>query len=67
MTPAETLAPPPAHPPMSDEVARITEAVARAQRAAIERHRRLGEPVVVWRDGGIVEEVPAAPPAPDDR
>ena len=34
--------------------AAITEAVARA----IEQHRRLGFPIVIWRDGRVVEVPP---------
>lgn len=33
-------------------------AVAEAQAEAVRRHRLLGQPVVVWRDGNIVIEVP---------
>ena len=66
MTPREPLAPPlPAA--MPDDVARITAAVSRAQRAAVERHRRLGEPVVVCRDDHVVEEVPAELPGSGSR
>lgn len=32
--------------------------VMQAQRAAIRRHRLLGQPVAVWRDGRVVVEIP---------
>ena len=39
----------------SDELAGI---VSEAQRAAIRRHRLLGHPIAIWRDGRVVIEVP---------
>ena len=38
-------------------------AVAEAQAEAVRRHRLLGEPVAVWRDGRVIVET--APPAAD--
>ena len=41
---------------------RITEAIQRAVRDAVEEHRLLGNPIAVWRDGKVVwlqpEEIP---------
>ena len=41
---------------------KVTAALRRAVREALERHRRLGNPVCVWRDGKVVwlspEELP---------
>ena len=45
MTPNQTAAPLPGPDAIVDEDARIGAAVADAQVAAVERHRRLGEPV----------------------
>ena len=67
MTPNQTAAPPQESDALVEDDARIGAAVADAQLAAVERHRRLGEPVVVWRDGRIVEEVPAEPAGPAER
>jgi hypothetical protein len=36
----------------------IDEAIDEAFRAAVEKHRQLGLPLVVWRDGKIVEVMP---------
>jgi len=44
------------------DVEKVTAALQRAVREALERHRRLGNPVCVWRDGRVVwlspEELP---------
>lgn len=44
------------------DVEKVTAALRRAVREALERHRRLGNPVCVWRDGKVVwlspEELP---------
>lgn len=41
---------------------KVTAALQRAVKAAIERHRRLGNPICVWKDGKVVwlspEELP---------
>ena len=44
--------------------ARVAAAVGQAQAEAVRRHRLLGQPIVVWRDGRVAEELP--PAAPDD-
>jgi hypothetical protein len=51
----------------------IDEALRRAVREALVRHKRLGEEVVVWRDGKVVclsgDQIPetlAAPPTGRD-
>lgn len=47
---------------MSEESARMLGFAQQAVAEAIERHRRLGESIVIWRDGKIVtltaEEIP---------
>lgn len=40
------------------DTVRLERAVADAQAAAVRRHHRLGQPVVVWRDGRVVELPP---------
>ena len=37
-------------------------AVAKAQAEAVRRHRLLGQPVAIWRDGQVVIEIPQDPP-----
>lgn len=43
----------------------IDRAIEKAVREAIRRHKRLGEPIAVWRDGRVVvvpaEEIPEPP------
>lgn len=43
----------------------IDRALQKAVREAIRRHKRLGEPIAVWRDGKVVilpaEEIPEPP------
>lgn len=45
-----------------EDVPRILKAMTEAVRAALLRHKRLGNPVAVWRDGRVVwlqpEEIP---------
>lgn len=44
-------------PPGSDEAAllvRIEQALARAVREALVRHKIAGNPVAIWRDGKVV-------------
>ncbi|MBI2265267.1 MAG: hypothetical protein HYU64_08860 [Armatimonadetes bacterium] len=45
----------------------LTEKAVAAMRAAVkgvvEDHRRQGRPLVVWRDGKVVKEMPAAEPS----
>ncbi|MEK7215593.1 MAG: hypothetical protein AAB289_08370 [Chloroflexota bacterium] len=36
----------------------IDRAMVRAHRAVILRHRQLGQPLVIWRDGQVVEVSP---------
>ncbi len=49
------------------DAARVTDAVRQAGRDARLRHKQLGVPIVVWRDGQIVEippeEIVVDPPA----
>jgi hypothetical protein len=49
----------------------ITAAIRRAVRDAIEEHYRAGVPIVIWRDGKVVEvppeEIPALLAAGDER
>lgn len=40
------------------DTARVTEGVRQAGRDARLRHKQLGVPIVVWRDGQIVEIPP---------
>jgi hypothetical protein len=53
-----------------EDVPRILRAMAEAVREALLVHKRLGNPVAVWRDGRVVwlapEEIPAEPDAPLD-
>lgn len=46
----------------TDWALKITQCAQQAVAEAIERHRRLGESIVIWRDGEIVtltaEEIP---------
>jgi hypothetical protein len=37
----------------------VTDALARATRDAVERHKRLGQSICVWQDGRVVE-IPAS-------
>jgi hypothetical protein len=47
----------------------IDRAIERAVREAIRRHKRLGEPIAVWRDGQVVvlaaEDIPEPPADPE--
>ena len=47
---------------MSEETAQMLALAQQAVAEAIERHRRLGESIVIWRDGQIVtltaDEIP---------
>jgi hypothetical protein len=53
-------------PPEHAEMAKIEAALVRAAQAARDLARRHGVPVVVWRDGRVVQESPdeALPPSP---
>jgi hypothetical protein len=46
----------------------LTEGVKAAIAQALERHRRLGESIAVWQDGGVVvltaDQIPAVQPPP---
>jgi hypothetical protein len=48
-----------------EDVPRILRAMAEAVREALLVHKRLGNPVAVWRDGHVVwlapEEIPVGP------
>jgi hypothetical protein len=48
---------------------RVTDAVRQAGREARHKHKQLGVPLVVWRDGKVVEippeEIVVDPPAED--
>jgi hypothetical protein len=50
---------------------RVTEAIRQAGRDARLRHKQLGVPLVVWRDGQVVEippeEIVVDPPQDSDR
>jgi len=47
---------------LDQETERITQAMRGAVRAALARHKRLGESVAVWQDGQVVvlsaDEIP---------
>lgn len=60
-----------AHPTPLDrveDVPRILKAMTEAVREALLRHKLLGNPVAVWRDGRVVwlrpEEIPTEPAGP---
>ena len=42
---------------------RAVEAMRAAVKSVVDDHRRQGRPIVVWRDGKVVREMPAAAPA----
>ncbi|CAN5160701.1 hypothetical protein BH24PSE2_BH24PSE2_20190 [soil metagenome] len=44
----------------------IDRAIVAARRRVILRHRQLGLPVVIWRDGQVVEVSPESLPLPGD-
>ena len=46
--------------------AAIDAAIARAQRRAMVRHRQLGMPIAIWRDGRVVEIPPGSIQIPDE-
>jgi predicted ABC-type ATPase len=48
---------------LMQDSARIAAAIGRAQADAVRRHFLLGQPVVVWRDGKVVEVWPSDPEA----
>ncbi|MBI2524456.1 MAG: hypothetical protein HYV93_00580 [Candidatus Rokubacteria bacterium] len=52
-----------------EDIPRILKAMTEAVREALLRHKRLGNPVAVWRDGRVVwlrpEEIPGETPGPD--
>ena len=51
-------------PALVEDDAAIEQAMTRAVREAVLRHKRLAEPIVVWRDGQVVvppEEIPEDP------
>ena len=47
-------------------LARIQDALARSVRAALLRHKQIGNPVAIWRDGKVVwidpADIPIDPP-----
>lgn len=43
----------------------IDDAIAAARRRVIERHRQLHVPLVIWREGHVVEVPPDAAPLPE--
>ena len=55
-----------AHPPVSS-IAEIERAAARALREALLRHKLLGQSIVVWRDGAVVEIPPEQILVPTER
>ncbi len=44
----------------------IDRAIVAARRRVIQRHRQLGVPLVIWRDGMVVEVAPDSVDLPDD-
>ncbi len=44
----------------------IDRAIVAAQRRVIQRHRQLGVPLVIWRDGRVVEVSPDSVELPGD-
>lgn len=46
------------------EVTPITRALVRGARAAMLRHKRLGHPIFVWKDGRVVRIPPEEIPEP---
>lgn len=44
----------------------IDRAIVAARRRVIERHRQLGVPLAIWRDGQVVEVAPDSVELPDD-
>lgn len=49
-----------------DDLAAKLEAMQRAVRAALGRHKRAGNPVAIWRDGAIVMVPPENIPGDDE-
>ena len=49
-----------------DDIPRILEALQQAVQEALQRHKRDGNPVAVWRDGRVVWIPPEEIPAPED-
>jgi len=49
---------------------RIERALRRGVREALIRHKKLGQPIVIWRDGKVVwvpaEEIEIPPPVEDE-
>ncbi len=48
----------PDRPALLRDMAGITAAFQAAARHALERHKKLGESIVIWRDGRVVEVPP---------
>ncbi len=44
----------------------IDRAIVAARRRVIQRHRQLGVPLVIWRDGQVVEVAPESVELPVD-
>jgi hypothetical protein len=44
----------------------IDRAIVAARRRVIQRHRQLGVPLAIWRDGGVIEVAPESVELPDD-
>jgi hypothetical protein len=44
----------------------VDRAIVRAHAEAVRRHRLLGVPLVIWRDGQVVEVSPDAVPIPGE-
>ena len=52
-----------------DYLKRMEIGVRRGVSRALDRHKKLGEPIVIWKDGKVVEIPPEkieVPPYPDD-
>lgn len=64
MTDVKTDAPRPAD--LVGDLPRIQEAMARAVRGALRRHKQAGNPVAIWRDGAVVLVAPEDIPVDDE-
>lgn len=49
-----------------DDLPAIQDAMDRAVRRALQRHKQAGNPVAIWRDGAVVRVLPEELPAVDE-
>ena len=49
-----------------DDLPAIQDAMDRAVRIALQRHKQAGNPVAIWRDGVVVRVPPEEIPADDE-